>query len=315
MRPARAGAVERLRTFATGDGLWVGLAAGGALLGPALLASGWDYYRLPSELRPGAPLDDALRPGGSVGLGLGIAGTALFLLNLTYVLRRRFGLLERWISMRLWLNVHVVCGATGGSLILVHSALNAGNRVARLAALAIAVAVASGIFGRYVLAHLPRGDDGAQADRRELAGNLAAVRGELRRRLAAFPRARSAALAALELGEAVEPREATLLGALAELVVGDVRAAWRSRRTAWRLRWTLRRAARDPEVRALVAETVRLVLLHGRASRRLAQVAALRDLMDTWRSVHLVLALVMVLATGLHVGVVLTYGRIAVGAP
>lgn len=306
--------LERVHRFTTGDALWVGLGVAGALLGPALLAAGWDYYQLPRHLRPGTPLDPLLRPGGTLGLAVGVVGTALFLLNLTYVLRRRFGLLERWISMRLWLNVHVVCGTTGASLILVHSALNAGNRVARLAALAIAIAVASGIFGRYVLAHLPRSAEGVLADRQWLAGNLAELRGELRRRLTAFPAARAAALAALDLGEAPDERDATLAGALAELFVGDVRAAWRSRRAAWRLRRSLRTAADDPAVRELIDGTVRLVLLNGQAKRRLAQLAAFRDLMDTWRSLHLVLALVMVLATGLHVGVVLTYGRLALGA-
>ena len=86
-----------------------------------------------------------------MGLWFGIAGSVLFLLNLTYVLRRRFFFLAKWISLRTWLNVHFVLGLTGGGLVLIHSTLQTVNMVARVCSAAIAMALVSGIFGRYVL--------------------------------------------------------------------------------------------------------------------------------------------------------------------
>ena len=64
------------------------------------------------------------------------------------------------------------------------------------------------------------------------------------------------------------------------------------------------RKANDPQVRKIVNETLALARVQG-LERRLAQFEAVRDLMDTWRGIHFVMALVVLATMVLHVVIVL----------
>lgn len=322
--------VEKVVGLWEGDTAWVIASLGGALIGPVLVAYGWEYYSLATDERPGHALHDLLRPGGSMGVVFGLAGSALFLLNLTYILRRRLGLLKKWISLRVWLNAHFICGLTGGSLILAHSALLASNDVARVSALAIAVAIASGIFGRYVLSHVPRRRDGEGTDlseREHVATRLVDLRRQLRTRLDNQPALRDAALAALATDavsqvsqvsgtgvdaddddrplEKARPRGLLFIG---PLILGDLAAAARWVSLSIKVRGLLRKST-DPQVRKILNETLALARVQ-RLEQRMAQFEAVQDLMDTWRGVHFIVAFVVIATMALHVTIVLTYGRL-----
>jgi hypothetical protein len=301
--------VERVVGLWEGEALWVGISLAGALVGPLFVVIGWDYYHLPKADRALHGLHAALKPGGSLGLVFGISGAVLFLLNLTYVLRRRFGLVKSLVTLRMWLNIHFICGITGGSLILVHSALLANNLVARFSSAAIGVAIASGIFGRYVLSRLPRRRDGENADladRADVAARLTDLRRQLRTRLEGQEQLRDATLAALQDEAEPERPPATGILFLVPLVLGDIASFVRW----WKLSRKLKgmaRGTKDPQVRKVVNEALALARVK-RLEVRLAQYDAVRDLMDTWRGVHLVVALVVIATMALHVVLVLQYG-------
>jgi hypothetical protein len=320
--------VEKVVGLWEGDAAWVIASLGGAIVGPILVMIGWDYYCLPKEFRPDHRLHELLKPGGTLGVAFGLAAAGLFLLNLTYVLRRRLGLLKGWVSLRVWLNAHFICGLTGGSLIIAHCALLGNNDVARVSALAIAATVASGVFGRYVLSHVPRRREGEVADlseRRHVAGRLVELRRQLRTRLEAYPDLRDGALSALTAdvsqegrlgpgGEPVDdddaPEQATPRGLLyiGPLIAGDVAAFFRWTALSWRVRGLLR-GKDDPQLKKLLNETLALARVQ-RLEARMAQFEAVQDLMETWRGVHFILALVVVATMFLHVVIVLYYGQL-----
>jgi len=264
---------------------------------------------MPKDERHIHKLHDVLKPGGGVGLTLGIAAAALFLLNLTYVLRRRFGLAQKLISLRLWLNMHFLFGLTGGSLVLAHSALLTGNLVARLSSFAILFAVVSGIFGRYVLSHLPRylrgeEDYGGQKSREDelrersnMAARLTDLRRVLRTGLAQFPKLRDAALDALNPPPETGARGLFFLG---PLLISDFRAMVRNRRLARELKG-LMLSTEAKNARPAIRETLELLKQQSRLERRLSQAEAVRDFMDTWRAVHLIMAVVVLATMFLHV--------------
>lgn len=322
--------VEKVVGLWEGDTAWVLASLGGALVGPILVAHGWEYYGLATDERPGHALHELLRPGGSMGVVFGLAGAALFLLNLTYIARRRLGVLKRWISLRVWLNAHFICGLTGGSFILAHSALLASNDVARVSSLAIAVAIASGIFGRYVLSHVPRRRDGEGTDlseREHVATRLVDLRRQLRTRLENQPALRDAALAALATDavsqvsqisgtgideddedrplEKARPRGLLFIG---PLILGDLAAAVRWVSLSIKVRGLLRKST-DPQVRKILNETLALARVQ-RLEQRMAQFEAVQDLMDTWRGVHFIVAIIVIATMVLHVKIVLTIGRL-----
>jgi hypothetical protein len=307
--PTQLTPVERLVGIWRGDVLWILLSVGVALIGPALIVAGWDFYGKSPALRQGHPWEGQLDPGNGMGLTFGITGALLFLCNLTYILRRRFFFLAKVISIRLWLNLHFVFGLAGGSMILVHSTLKGGNWISWVSSATIGVAIASGIFGRYVLSHIPRREEGNSANLAELAIYLAQLRGDLRRSLGRFPGLRKLALQALA---ASAPKDDGLAGfaVIPSLIMGDLHNLFTRGRVEAKLRRSLlKEAGNHPAAKELIDETIEMVRLHAKLGRRLSQYDAVQDLMDTWRGLHMILALVLTVTMFLHVIFVLWIGK------
>src|SRR5215475_7235444 len=68
----------------------------------AVGAYGFDYYRLPRELRPFSEKHVLLKPSGMIGINLGILGTALFVIIFLYALRKVFPWLGRIGTAKHW---------------------------------------------------------------------------------------------------------------------------------------------------------------------------------------------------------------------
>ncbi len=78
----------------------------------ALAAYGWNYYLLAATARPFSPKHELLKPSGSIGIKLGIAGVMLFAMIFLYPLRKRIKWLGRIGSAKHWLDFHVIAGFT-----------------------------------------------------------------------------------------------------------------------------------------------------------------------------------------------------------
>jgi hypothetical protein len=88
-----------------------------------------------------------LNPGGLLGHGYGMVGTALILTNLLYLVRRRFAkyIPAQMGSMKAWLNAHVLTGLVGSLLVLFHSAFQLRTAVATVTSVSLAIVVATGL--------------------------------------------------------------------------------------------------------------------------------------------------------------------------
>ena len=304
---------ERVSGLWQGDVFWGLLSVGAILTGPLLIAAAWSYYGLEGPARRFHAWHLTLNANSFLGLYAGLAAAILVLLNLNYILRRRLNWFKK-ISMRTWLNVHMICGILAGSLALVHSGLEASNIPARICAFAMAFAIASGLFGRYVLAHVPRRQEGDLASRAQLATLLAQLRGDLRRQLTPYPQLREAALTALSEVEVQKPKRG--IGMVVDLFLGDVTQRRRELALGNRFRDLLDlEVSNDGELEELLNETLELIHLHGRVNRRLSHFEGIRDLMDSWRGLHMILALIMVGALVVHVTIGFLYGNLRWGAP
>jgi hypothetical protein len=142
------------------------LAAGTVILGGVL--EGWSYYLSPYHLRPHLAAYGPLRPGGSVGHGYGVVGSALLLLLLLYSVRKRWRRFEALGTPAQWLEVHICFGITGPLLILLHTSLKIQGLVAVSFWSMVAVAL-SGVFGRWLYLRIPRNIAGQELSRREIA--------------------------------------------------------------------------------------------------------------------------------------------------
>ncbi len=168
MRPLVAGGQQSdSRRIRPGVVLWTTVGVAGVVSAAAVWILGDVYYALPVAARPWATLHRTLGSGGSLCHLLGIAGSSLMVLNLLYLVRRRWARLGRFGPLSTWLTFHVAAGVGGVALVLTHTAGDFGNPVARWCTVAALVVLFTGGLGRWIygqVAHGVHGDEAAEAD-------------------------------------------------------------------------------------------------------------------------------------------------------
>jgi hypothetical protein len=251
---------------------------------------GWSFYTLPLHDRPGHPDFRVLRPTGFYGNGYGFAGAFLILTNLVYLARRRIHGFTLG-SMRFWLDLHVFTGLSGGLLIAFHSAFQLRSPLTTISAASLAVVVATGIVGRLLYALVP---ESGETDLRDALHALGDAVPELPPRVVEI-------LAELPVPRV--PPNATLLQCLATVP--------RWRRASYRRQVAVRMLVDDVlvteprERRRELRSLGRAVALAAAGEvRGHAGVALLR----TWRSLHRLFALTMLVTVSIHIGVAWFYG-------
>ncbi|MEZ4362110.1 MAG: hypothetical protein R3B48_18120 [Kofleriaceae bacterium] len=246
---------------------------------------GWSFYRLSMLDRVEHPDFRTLRPSGVLGNGYGWIAAMLIILNLSYLVRRRFGGTS-FGSMRIWLDIHVCTGLIASSLVSFHSAFQLRTPVATISTASLGLVVLTGLLGRFLYALAPAG-----------------VREALRDALAETERAHPGTRDALADGISALPgpevaANASLLRSA--LSIPRWRQASRARRAfiqralpPWR---TLSRAQRDA-ARGLI-----------KAAAAEARASGVTALLRSWRGLHRFFALLMLAAVLLHAGVAWYYG-------
>ena len=134
----------------------------------SLLAYGAGYYRLSLEERPFSEQHALLRPGGAIGLKLGIVGTVLFCIIFLYALRKVIPWLGRIGSTRHWMDFHVIAGVSAPILIAMHASFKFRG-IAGVAYLIMVAVAVSGIIGRYLYSQIPRSLSAAELSLNDLA--------------------------------------------------------------------------------------------------------------------------------------------------
>lgn len=141
------------------------------LLVGAAINYGLPYYTLEIENRPASSFYPILRPGGSLGIKLGILGVALFGIIFLYPLRKRWGFLARIGKTRHWLDFHILLGITAPIVITLHASFKARGLAGMAYWIMMAVA-ASGFVGRYLYGLIPRSVHAAELDSKEIQAEL-----------------------------------------------------------------------------------------------------------------------------------------------
>jgi len=247
---------------------------------------GVDYYHLPARERLHHGQHALLRSSGTVGLGCGIAGTVLFLVNLSYILRKHL-LSIAWLgTLRAWMGMHLVSGLLGAVLILFHSSFLPRSSLGILALSGLGIVILTGLLGRYLYALVPRGRDGHEMDAPELRAHILSLRRELD---------------GLGVSTALLDEGATAGG-------GILAGASAARRDLRRLKVALR--GRREDARRILP----IARAFYRDRRRLARLAELRSLLGSWRFFHRWLAIVMLVLAAFHIAVALRFGDLLGGA-
>jgi hypothetical protein len=235
-------------------------------------------------------------PGAFFGHSLGVVGFLLMLATETlYSLRKRargraFGRLSSWLQ---W---HIVMGIVGSYMVLLHTAWRF-NGLAGVLSLLTAVVVLSGFVGRYVYTAIPRTVDGAELSLAELEAQLgaSATRLEILARPGSSP-------SAVSLTSLLPP--ARRGGPLAAVLARPL-LAWRDRAEQRRLL-----AALGVVDRATVAGLRRALAERQRLLRQVETLAAARQLLALWHTIHIPLGVALFVLAFVHIGAALYYATL-----
>ncbi|MSP58978.1 MAG: hypothetical protein EXR72_01325 [Myxococcales bacterium] len=229
---------------------------------------------------------------------LGWAGTASMVLMHIYSLRRRLKAMRGLGRLRSWLHLHIFLGLQGALFVTYHSLhLHQAKSIQGLNILCVAIVVASGLFGRYLYALIPKSLAGDRLNAKQIEAELADLKGVGGH--VPTPEV-AAAIAACEQDAPTLTGRVPLLRILGE----DLRArrALRQLERALADRQTqllaLHSEREDREkLEAFVAATRRRVML----ARRLATFNAAERLFRGWTILHKPLTFILLGATILHV--------------
>jgi cytochrome b561 len=246
---------------------------------------GWSFYRLSLEDRVEHSEYRTLRPSGMLGNGYGWVAATLVVMNLSYLVRRRFGS-ARFGSMKTWLDVHVFTGLLAATLVSFHSAFQLRTPIASVSAASLGTVVLTGLLGRFLYALGPGGV------RERLGAALDAVEYEL-------PGTRDA-----------------LAGGIAQFPGPNVPANASLLRCLWSIpSWVRVAQVRREALGASFPPRVRMgrSLRQARselyaASAAEARASGVAALLRSWRALHRFFALLMLSAVLLHAGVAWYYG-------
>lgn len=255
----------------------------------ALLLRGWDFYLLSVGERVDHPDFRLLAPGSNLGHGYGIAGTALILTNLAYLLRRKFPRLSLG-SLRAWLDIHVFTGLFGGMLVLFHSAFQARSAMAMITVGSLLVVIGTGLLGRYLHGLSPKPD-------RELFERALSALNVVGPGLGQALRIELSRVPATAL-----PERHSLVAVLGKLP--SLRRELRQRRAV--IEVTIARY--QPRFGSELALLSRPLADCTRVACGEVRARAAGALVKSWRGLHRFAALLMVSLVALHIGIAWYYG-------
>ncbi len=261
-----------------------------------LFYKGLPYYRLPITERVHDPMHWAWKPGGTIGHMMGIVGSTMMVLMLSYSLRKRWKWLSRFGTLRQWLNVHMFFGIIGPLLVILHSAFRVHGLVA-LSFWSMIIVALSGVVGRYIYIQIPRTRIGTERSREELQSELNNLLQSLYAERPSNPKTLDEALHKLaHIPNLNRPAAIVLLS----LLLRDVIAPFRRRKI---LREALSEFA--PEERKRLVPTLLQVAT---LERRILMFDRLQEIFHYWHVLHKPFAAVMYLFMIVHVMVALWTG-------
>jgi thioredoxin reductase/ferredoxin len=301
-----------------------------SLLIGSLVMGGWAmvygaYYGSGIAARSLMATHSWLRPGGRVGLTLGLLACGLFLWNLTYLIRRSRRLAEWWGrvgirvpgSLKFWMGTHVFTGLASFMCVIWHAGFIYRNTVGGFAFLALAIVLLSGIIGRYFYAQIPHAANGREMDLDELRTRLTALSTEWERAGGVggigaagssdgYGASRGVGMAIRSRIDALVDKarwRPSLWGRATEMVLAHVR-----------IHHAIRELRSDPQFADVPREEMdEMLLLAKRAYRLTVQIThyeEMRAVLSTWRYFHRWLALLMVLFVVSHIATAVRYAKL-----
>jgi hypothetical protein len=239
-----------------------------------------------------------LSPEEGLGYALGIVGGSLMLILALYPARKHLGAMRRLGATRHWFRMHMVFGIAGPIAILFHCNFSTGAPNSNAALYAMLIVSSSGLFGRYLYAHIHQGLYGRHIELEELRRSWLAARNRAEIH-AAHVEVIDARVRAFE--EPLAAMRRTLIQGLARLLV----ATWQRQRILALARGEFdHRAELSAEQRQTALTDLRDRLA---AAAAVYRANAFERLFSLWHLLHLPLYLLLIVTGIVHVVAVNMY--------
>lgn len=262
------------------------------------LYSGWDFYTTPVAERPYRDDYDWFKSSGTLGHGVGIAGSLMIIIGVaTYSLRKRLNRLHRLGRLRNWLSFHIFLCTLGPFLVILHTTFRFSGLVA-ISFWSMVIVVASGVFGRYMYVRIPKTAEGQFLNIQQLFDRRSEIAATL------FNKMGISDAELDQLGYRVHNQVDTGSGtALLSAVRYDVK------RWGWKSKWK-QLADQNNLSDTQTAEGQRLVQRWIRLNQQITVYQPFQKLFTYWHVLHIPLAGVMFLILLVHVVVAVLFGYI-----
>lgn len=297
-----------------GHRIRVSIAAASAfLLVAALAVYGANYYILPLEERPYSSKYELLKPGGAIGLKLGILGTVLFFIIFLYALRKVIPWLGRMGTARHWMDFHVIAGVTAPIVIAFHASFKFHGIAGFAFWIMLAVAI-SGVIGRYLYAKIPRSLNAAETSLTELHSNEEELAEALLGQSLFTPKQLSRALRVPTPGHIQQIGPLAAVGEMLILDLGLPFRVARLRRASGGIGAAMRSvgglfSSGNPETEYVV----RLVRQKISLSRRVVFLAQTQRVFHLWHVIHRPFSYAFAVLAAVHIAVVMGFGFLSMG--
>ena len=269
---------------------------------------GRDYYWLDAVQRPFSAKHAVLKPSGSVGLRLGLAGLGLFVAIFLYPLRKRWAWLSQIGSTRHWMDFHILFGLSAPFVIALHSSFKFRGFAGMAFWIMVAVST-SGVVGRYLYGQIPRRVNAAELSLKESQ--------ELRQRLI-DDLAREKLFTARELEPVFRLPDVSKVSrlpvvvSLAYMIALDVARPYRIARLRARAlspaQFVITMGGLFTSSNPELERVVRLAREQASLSKRLLFLARAQQVFHLWHVVHKPFSYSFAVLAAVHIGVVWALG-------
>ena len=257
---------------------------------------GVSYYRQSQEERFYHPNNNTLKPSGSIGHGLGIAGSLCILIGVgTYMARKRYLSLAHLGLLKYWLEFHIFICILGTILIVFHTAFKVGG-LAAVSFWSMITVFASGVAGRVIYLQIPRTIEGRELDLMEIRGIRNNIIDEIKASYNIDDESLKFITYSVENQAAIYQRQSSF---------NFIKRYFEERNSIKAIKGTLREhnlsKSQGSKVLSLVRDDIRL-------GRRIGRLENMKNLFRYWHIFHLPFAILMLIFMVMHVIVVTALG-------
>ena len=266
-----------------------------------LAVDGYQYYRLPIELRVFSPQHAYLKSSGLIGHALGIVGTLMMIFGVAiYMIRKRVKMLLNFGYLKYWLELHIFLCTLGPILVLYHTSFKFGGIVA-VSFWSMVAVVLSGVVGRFLYVQIPKTIQGQELsvnELNEISGDLTYM---LSKKYSTFNVEDKviAQIEALSAGNNYSQKSAgiNILLVIIEYVKMKLKLA--------KLKRHLSASGVKGKHLNEIANIIKSKMV---LNRRIGMLRSMQKLFKYWHIVHLPFAITMFVIMLIHVGVTIVFG-------